>query len=204
MNSVTQTVVKRGRAAIVVMMCSVVGAAAADKPKGPSRDEFKDIVVYNIFNPDRGPRPEPKPRPVEKKTPSPPRVERLTLTGVILSASGAYGFFDGTDREFQAVRQKGEKLGDFKVESVGIEQAELSLGTNRFTLKLRGELNRTGEEAWKLSASSSFKSSGGGLSGSSRPSSSSSSSSSSSGSGADDERRKKLLELMRKRRSSGK
>ena len=188
------------RGVVITFLLAGLSLPAAEKPTGPSRDEFKDIVIYNIFNPDRGPRPEPKPRPVEKKEPPPPRVETLTLTGVILSANGAYGFFDGTDRAYQAVRQRGEKLGDFTVSKVGIDSAELTLGTNRFSLKIRGELSRRGEESWKASATSSFKGGGGSLSASSGPSSSPSS----SGGGADQERRKKLLELLRKKRESGK
>jgi hypothetical protein len=193
--------------ALWTLMVSLMGAVsgrAADAPsKGPARDDFKDIVIYNIFNPDRGPRPEPKPAPVEKKEPPPPRTERLTLTGVILSDKGAYGFFDGTERDYQAVRQQGEKLGDFTVAKLAIDGAELERGTNRFSLKLRGELSRRGDEPWQAADSTSFTGSGGGLSASKGPSSTGGSTSS-AGSPADDERRKKLLELLKKKRESAK
>lgn len=188
---------------VMALMLWALSLPAADKPNGPSRDDFKDIVIYNIFNPDRGPRPEPKPRPPVKETPPPPREETLTLTGVILSANGAYGFFDGTDRTYQAVRQQGEKLGDFTVSKVGIDSAELTLGTNQFALKIRGELSRRGDEPWKASATSNFKGGGGSLSSSSGPPTTASSATGSGG-GADEERRKKLLELLRKKRESGK
>lgn len=178
--------------------------SAADKPSGPARDEFKDIVVYNIFNPDRGPRPEPKPQPPVKQEPPAPREDRLTLTGVIVSDNGNYGFFDGTDRDFQAVRQQGEALGEFKVDKVAIDSVELSQGTNRFALKIRGELNRRGSDPWKLSEASTFSGSGSRLSSSGGSGSGSSSGGSSGGSSADDERRKKLLELLKKKRESAK
>jgi hypothetical protein len=187
----------------LLMATIVLGPAAVPAPTGPARDDFKDIVVYNIFNPDRGPRPEPKPRPVEKKEPPPPRVERLTLTGVILSENGAYGFFDGSDRDYQAVRQQGEKLGPFTLAKLTIDGAELFFETNRFTLKLRGELSRQGDAPWKSSTTTTITGGGGALS-SSVGSPGSSAASSAAPSPADDERRKKLLELLRKKRESAK
>ncbi|MBL6763552.1 MAG: hypothetical protein ISQ14_01240 [Verrucomicrobiae bacterium] len=172
-------------------------ASGADKASGPARDEFKDIVVYNIFDPDRGPRPEPKPKAPVKQDPPPPKVERLTLTGVLKSDHGAYGFFDGTDRDFQKVGKPGDQVGVFKVIKIGIDSADLGAGTNHFVLRIGGELSRTGEEPWKVSGTTSFSGSG------AAPASASASSAGASDP-ADEERRKKLLELLKKKRESGK
>jgi hypothetical protein len=175
------------------------------RPTGPSRDEFKDVVVYNIFDPERGPKPPPPPRKTTERKPPAPRTDRLTLTGIIMGENGNYGFFDGSDRDFQRVVKQGDKLAKFDVLKVTTEYVDLSEGTNKFQLKIRSELSRTGEEAWKTGSSSSGSyartgSTTGSTSGSS-PSAAADSSSSSGSGGADDERKKRLLELLKKRRA---
>ena len=90
-------------------------ASRPTRPKGPSRDEFKDVVVYNIFDPERGPKPPPPPRKSEERKPPPPRTDRLTLTGIIMGKEGNYGFFDGSARDFQSVVKQGDKLAEFEL-----------------------------------------------------------------------------------------
>lgn len=206
----------------VVAMLSQSGIAADgesrnQRPSGPSRDEFKDVVLYNVFDPDRGPKPPPPPRREEKRAPAPPRTDRLTLTGIIMGKNGNYGFFDGSDRDFQRAVQQGEKLAKFDVAKITTDYVDLKLGTNSFQLRIRGELSKREGEAWKTSATSSGSysktssytgsrsSSGGTTSSTTTPASSTSSGSGSSS--EDDARRKKLEELkkrMKARRESGK
>ncbi|MGB0580264.1 MAG: hypothetical protein ACPGVU_11230 [Limisphaerales bacterium] len=195
----------------IALLISLSAANAAEReensprPSGPSRDEFKDVVVYNIFNPDRGPRP-PKPK-VEKreKTPPPPRTDRLTLTGIIMGRAGNYGFFDGSARDFQAVVKQGDKLAEFDVAKVTTEYVDLTQGTNKFQLKIRGELTKKGDDPWKSGSTSSGSYAG---STGSRSSTTSSTTSSTSASGGDDEARKKrmaeILAKMRKRKEAEK
>lgn len=195
--------------ALLFLAANESAAADRSRPTGPSRDEFKDVVVYNIFDPSRGPKPPPPPpRREEKRAPAPPRTDRLTLTGIIMGTNGNYGFFDGSDRDFQRAVQQGEKLAEFDVAKITTDSVDLKLGTNSFQLRIRGELSKRGDEAWKVSASSSgsyskTSSSTGSrtASGGSSSEKSTSSSSDSGGGGADAERKKRLLELLKKRRS---
>ena len=186
----------------LLLIASVATAAENEertrRPSGPSREEFKDVIVYNIFNPDRGPRP-PKPKIKEReKTPPPPRTDRLTLTGIIMGNNGNYGFFDGSARDFQAVVKQGDKLAEFDVAKVTTEYVDLTQGTNKFRLKIRSELTKKGDDPWKSSGSSS-----GSYTTSSRSSSvATSSTTSTGGDSADAERKRKLAELMKKRRES--
>lgn len=192
---------------LAIALCLVASSASAAekeevqrRPSGPSRDDFKDVVVYNIFNPDRGPKPPPKPRVESKPRPPAPRVDRLTLTGIIMGREGNYGFFDGSTRDFQRVVKQGDKLAEFDVVKVTTEYVDLNQGTNKFQLKIRGELTRKGDDPWKSSGTSSGSYTTASRS-SSPASSTTSSSSSSDGGGADDERKKRLLELLKKRRA---
>ena len=194
--------------ATIALLSQSVIAADNQRPSGPSRDEFKDVVVYNIFDPERGPKPPPPPRREEKRAPAPPRTDRLTLTGIIMGTNGNYGFFDGSDRDFQRAVQQGEKLAEFDVAKITTAYVDLKLGTNNFQLRIRGELSKREGEVWKASATSSgsysktssYTGARSAASGSSSESSTSTSSDSGGG-GEDDERRKRLLELLKKRRS---
>lgn len=190
--------------AALVAFASVATAAENEertrRPSGPSRDDFKDVVVYNIFNPDRGPRPEPKEQKKEPPPPPRPRVDRLTLTGIIMGREGNYGFFDGSARDFQAVVKQGDKLAEFDVAKVTTEYVDLTQGTNKFQLKIRGELTKTGDDPWKSSGTSSGSYTTSSRSSSAAPSSTPSTSSDGGGS-ADDERKKRLLEILKKRRA---
>ena len=191
----------------LVAMATQLPGADAKRPSGPSRDEFKDVVVYNLFDPERGPKPPPKPRTETKRTPPPPRADRLTLTGIIMGTNGNYGFFDGTSRDFQRAVQQGEKLAEFEVAKITTDYVDLKLGTNAFQLRIRGELSKRGDEAWQASTTSSggysrtSSYSGSSKSSTSSGTTSTTSSSSSSGGDSDDERKKRLLELLKKRRS---
>jgi hypothetical protein len=206
--------------ALAGMLLSTSGTTAAEsdapatKPStkaptrrsGSARDDFKVVVTRNIFNPNRGYK-APPPKKREAPRPAPPRADELTLTGVLTSKSGSYGFFDGTSAEFRRVAKLNQKIAEFTVMKITTSGVKLQQGTNTFDLALREKLLRTGSDPWKKGEGRSTLSSSGSTMGSSSSSTTSSSSTASQPSSAgaasseDDGRRKRLLELMKKRRA---
>ncbi len=179
------------------------GSTRSGSSSSTNEHQFQIVVTRNIFNPDRGYRPPPKPKS-DPRPPAPPKADRLALTGALVTANGNYGFFDGTKSEFRRVARANSEIAGLKIVEITSKHASLRDGTNTYVLKVGSEMEKPVDSPWKLSEGRSSFSSGGSLSSSSGVATSSTGSSTSGAGSAADERRAALLKALLERKKSGK
>jgi hypothetical protein len=121
-------------------------AAPTAAAPGNSFEAFQLIVERNIFNPNRVGRT--RAAPEEK----PPRFDEIALVGTMNYDKGLIAFFDSPDSAFRKTVRVGEKVGDFKVQSIGADHVELLQGEKTLTLKVAQQLRRPEGGEWTVRA----------------------------------------------------
>jgi hypothetical protein len=110
-----------------------------------SYDSFRMISDRNIFNPNRAARSSGRTTTRSTRT---ARVEYLSLVGLMAYEKGIYAFFDGTSNDYKQAVRTGDRIGEYRVERVTVDQVQLVLGTNTFELKVGMQMRREDNGNW--------------------------------------------------------
>jgi len=120
----------------------------------PGFDAFRIVWERNIFDSYRH-APEPARAP---KPPAPPRADRLTLTGVLISERGAVGFFEGTEPEYNVDVEKGGMIAGYRVGEIRTDCVKLTREGRQIELPVGSGLSKQEGGEWELSSSASSSS----------------------------------------------
>jgi hypothetical protein len=150
-----QSVAMKWRNSLVILLVLVLGSlefglgtATAAPTNALDEASFDKITKNNIFNPRRSPKYVP-PRP-GGDTRATPRVEFFSLVGIIDYEKGLFAFFEGSKSDFSKVEKPGDKIADFKVESIEAAMVKLSRGTNTIMMPVNMQMRREEGGDWKL------------------------------------------------------
>ncbi|HOX02946.1 MAG TPA: hypothetical protein P5555_10960 [Candidatus Paceibacterota bacterium] len=143
-----------GAAALLLAGClapaTFAAAQASNAPANPRNfSTFQLILDRNIFNPNRRPPPPPGAR---IEAPRPARVERFNLVGTLISETGSFAFFDGSESRYQTVLKPSERLGDLQVEFITPERVCFRSPSNHYELTMDLQMQRAEGGAWQLAA----------------------------------------------------
>ncbi len=141
-------------AALLLIGClipsTLAAAQASNAPADPRNfSTFQLILDRNIFNPNRRPPPPPGARIEPPRT---ARVERFTLVGTLISETGSFAFFDGSESRYQTALKPSERLGDLQVEFITPDRVCLRSPSNHFELTMDLQMQRAEGGAWQLAA----------------------------------------------------
>lgn len=106
---------------------------------------FKIVSDRNIFNPNRSPRGS----RTEGESRKPPKVETLSLVGVLEYEKGTFAFFDGSSRDFKKTLQSGGHIAGMQIAEITSQEVRLTAGEVSLRLVVGGHLKRTDEEPWQ-------------------------------------------------------
>lgn len=122
---------------------SAAPAAAPATPAGNDFDAFQIVTERNIFNPNRVPRP--RGNDVE-----PPRIDTVTLVGVLQSDTGVIAFFNSPDRSLTTTLREGETIGGLPLSRILPNGVELMQEGQRLTLRVNQQMRRVNGGAWNV------------------------------------------------------
>ena len=108
------------------------------------------VSERNIFNAERSRR---STRPGgEAERPRQPQISSVSLVGFLGSPQGDRAFFDGSSSSYRKAAKLGEMVGDFKLSSLGSENAVIEMGDKKFTLRVGDQLRREDSGPWAVVA----------------------------------------------------
>lgn len=138
-------------AACLLMLTFIFTAhvhAQEDDRRPKPEDEmakFKILFDRNIFDPARQPE---APERVEGPAPE-PRVDRLYLTGVLVSPEERLAFFEGSRDEYFGAIEKGGEIAGFNIAHVDTDRATLEQNDQKLNLPVGTGLTRREGEDWQ-------------------------------------------------------
>jgi hypothetical protein len=124
-----------------------LGTTSAAPTNGLDEASFKKITDNNIFNPRRRGYSRIDPGP---KTKSAPVADWFALVGIMDYDKGLFAFFEGNKSDYTKVEKPGDKIADFKVESIDTAIVKLSRGTNTIIMPVNMQMRREEGGDWKL------------------------------------------------------
>ena len=134
---------------IMLAVISVAPVWAQGNDPMPTAEEdlakFRILVDRNIFDPARRPdSPQREERPISES-----RVDRIYLTGVLVSPEDQLAFFEGSRDEYFGAIERGGKIAGFSVAYVDSDQATLMMEDRKVNLRVGTGMTRRKGEDWE-------------------------------------------------------
>jgi hypothetical protein len=129
--------------------CLLAGPAAAQVTNAPTRPDFNSfrlISERNIFNPNRSSR---SSRSGRTETRRAPKVEVISLVGILGYDKGLFAFFDGSSAEYRKALQTSGKIAGYQITAITPKSVVLATDEGPLELNLGGQLRKEDDGPWK-------------------------------------------------------